>query len=368
MEEVLKHPAYEDTLWQLEPTRSGRLPVAEGRGGPFNIAWEVHGNGPVQVVVSTAQPENGARRVHFYAHSHPTQFIMGLGSFRNAWQRQTLMLGHEKGSQYSVLLLDNRGMGDSDRPLMRYSSSEMARDAIEVLRHVGFLVDGGGRSVHVVGLSLGGMIAQEIACLIPERLSSLSLCCTAAVVENSGSWSETVAQRSSLFIPQSVEASVRGTAQRIFSHAWLPLADDVHLPQPGTPGVRMPAHGGGYRRFDSNYQRFAAQEMHKRLDTQRFTTTGFMLQLVAAAFHRKSPAQLAAMADNVGRERIMVLHGTDDDMISVPHGRKLVDYIRPGTAHIVEGMGHAPLIERWEWYTNTIEGVFRIGEKLDGRT
>ena len=45
--ETLKHPAYADAVWNLEATRSGHLPVAEGRGGPFGISWEIHGEGPV---------------------------------------------------------------------------------------------------------------------------------------------------------------------------------------------------------------------------------------------------------------------------------------------------------------------------------
>ncbi len=258
---------------------------------------------------------------------------MGLGSFKSAWQRQTLILGHEKGSRYSVLLLDNRGMGDSDKPLMRYSTSEMARDVIEVARHVGFLPaeeeaetadssssSSSSRSLHVVGISLGGMIAQELACLVPGQLASLSLCCTAAAVESTASFAETVAQRASLLVPKAVETAVRDTAFRIFNPDWLPLPDDVHLPQPGSPGVRMPQRSGAayYRNFDSNYERFAAQEMHKRLDPVRFSTKGFLLQLVAAGWHRKSPAQLAQMADAVGRDRILVMHGTRDDMISPP--------------------------------------------------
>ena len=51
IEETLKHPAYEDTIWNLQPTRGGKLPVAEGRGGPFNMAWEIHGEGPIKVIV-----------------------------------------------------------------------------------------------------------------------------------------------------------------------------------------------------------------------------------------------------------------------------------------------------------------------------
>jgi len=50
--EVLAHPAYPTAIWQLEPDRSGLAPVAIGRGGPFNISWEVHGTGPIKLVVS----------------------------------------------------------------------------------------------------------------------------------------------------------------------------------------------------------------------------------------------------------------------------------------------------------------------------
>lgn len=50
-------------------------------------------------------------------------------------------------------------MGESDKPLLRYTTSEMAKDVIELLDHVQWQ---GTRSVHVVGISMGGMIAQEL--------------------------------------------------------------------------------------------------------------------------------------------------------------------------------------------------------------
>jgi len=328
---------------------------------------------------------------------------MGLGSFKTAWQRQTLRLGHEKAATYSVLLIDNRGMGDSDKPLLRYSTSEMARDVLEVLEHptVGFLAaPPGGRRLHVVGISMGGMIAQELAVLVPGRLSTLTLSSTAASVEHTGTFMEKVAARASLVVPRGPEASVRLTAAQNFSAAWMARPDDVHLPRAGTPGVRMPKRraaaaaavaadgdgggGGGeerevdaeeeeeeeeegYRRFDSNYQRFVAQEMHKRLDTARFSLKGFLCQLVAAGWHHKSPEQLRAMADLVGRERIMVVHGTEDGMINVVLGRRLIEYVQPGVSHILEGKGHALPLEMWEWFNDTLEERFRLGEKLDGR-
>jgi hypothetical protein len=49
--ETLNHPSFPTAIWNLSPTRSGTLPVAEGRGGPLNISWEVHGSGPVKLLV-----------------------------------------------------------------------------------------------------------------------------------------------------------------------------------------------------------------------------------------------------------------------------------------------------------------------------
>jgi pimeloyl-ACP methyl ester carboxylesterase len=84
---------------------------------------------------------------------------MGLGSLKSAWQRQTKDFGHTKGDQYSCLIIDNRGIGESDKPMMRYSTSEMAKDIIEVLDHVGWTEK---RQLHVIGISMGGMISQEL--------------------------------------------------------------------------------------------------------------------------------------------------------------------------------------------------------------
>jgi pimeloyl-ACP methyl ester carboxylesterase len=52
-------------------------------------------------------------------------------------------------------------MGDSDTPLMRYSTSEMAKDIIELVDHLGWTAE---RELHIIGVSMGGMIAQELVC------------------------------------------------------------------------------------------------------------------------------------------------------------------------------------------------------------
>lgn len=312
---------------------------------------------------------------------------MGLGSLKSAWQRQILYFGHENADKYSVLCLDNRGMGDSDVPLMRYSTSEMARDAVEVLAHVGWLPSDilastpsvadkdKERTLHIIGISMGGMIAQEIGCLIPKYISTLNLLCTAAAIENTTTFWENMMQRAQMLVPKSLEASVRGAAQNLFPLSWFIAEDNVKLPDPKTTPKVLPPPGGGelenYLHFNTNYERFVAGELHKRLDGKRFTTKGFLLQLIAAGWHHKSPAQLREIAENVGRERILVMHGTEDRMISFPHGRKLIEYLGGEdsalTAIVVEGMGHVPVIERVDWFHGVMEERIRKAEEMDGR-
>lgn len=51
-EELQQHPEYEHTVWNLKPDRRGKAVVAKDRGGPINIAYEVHGHGDRKIVVS----------------------------------------------------------------------------------------------------------------------------------------------------------------------------------------------------------------------------------------------------------------------------------------------------------------------------
>ncbi|KAF4463641.1 alpha beta hydrolase [Fusarium albosuccineum] len=340
-EETLKHPAFPATIWALEPHRKGKALVAKERGGPVGIAWEVHGDGPIKLVL-----------------------LMGLAGVKTSWQRQTKYFGHDRGDKYSVLILDNRGMGGSDKPYGLYSTSEMALDVIEVLDHVGWTSD---REINLVGISMGGMIAQEMALRIPKRLQSLSLLCTSAAVNNAKSFTATVAEGMGFLIPKSTERSIADTARQLFTAEWLAAPDAEMLPEPGvTPGCGPPPPevGPTYRLFDSNFQRFQAQELAKRREPGEFLTRAFLSQLSAAALHHKSDEQLHKIAEAVGRERILVMHGMRDNMITVPNGERLVRALRPGVSLIEDGMGHAPVMERTQWFNSVMEERLGMWSKI----
>ena len=52
VEELEKHPEFLYTKWHLEPEKQGKVAVAKDRGGPLDIAYEVHGHGDRHLVVS----------------------------------------------------------------------------------------------------------------------------------------------------------------------------------------------------------------------------------------------------------------------------------------------------------------------------
>ncbi|MBN7796497.1 alpha/beta fold hydrolase [Parahaliea mediterranea] len=91
--------------------------------------------------------------------------LHGLGSRGSDWEFQLPALGEH----YRVVTIDLRGHGDSDPGAERLTIPAMAGDVVALLDHLGLA------SAHVVGFSLGGMVAQQLALDAPGRLRSLCL-------------------------------------------------------------------------------------------------------------------------------------------------------------------------------------------------
>jgi 3-oxoadipate enol-lactonase len=100
----------------------------------------------------------------------PLLLIMGFGGDHLAWAFQTPVFAR----RYRVIAFDNRGAGQSDVPDVPYTTRMMADDAVGLLDALGV------ERAHVLGVSLGGMIAQEVALNHPRRVRSLQLHCTLA--------------------------------------------------------------------------------------------------------------------------------------------------------------------------------------------
>lgn len=131
---------------KVEPPSSDAL--AKGARHPdtaqkgFQIWHEVHGKGPQKVV-----------------------FVMGLNNSCFGWLSQVERFARD--DRYSVLVLDNRGYGNSETPseYHSYKTSEMALDVLEVCDHLGWKEE---KQLHITGVSMGGMISLEIGKLAPN--------------------------------------------------------------------------------------------------------------------------------------------------------------------------------------------------------
>jgi pimeloyl-ACP methyl ester carboxylesterase len=109
-------------------------------------------------------------RVYYEEHGKgkPVLLIQGLGYPSGMWFMQVPALSRH----FRTLVMDNRGVGKSDKPDEEYTAALMASDAAELLRSLGI------RKAHVVGVSLGGYIAQELALNHPGLVDRLVLMAT----------------------------------------------------------------------------------------------------------------------------------------------------------------------------------------------
>jgi len=121
-----------------------RAQALEAVNGGVKLVYEVRGSGP------------------------PLLLVQGLGYGRWGWEP---ILG-PLADTFRIAFYDNRGIGESDIPPGPYTTRQLADDAVAVLDAAG--ID----RADVLGASLGGMVAQELALAYPERVERLVLACT----------------------------------------------------------------------------------------------------------------------------------------------------------------------------------------------
>jgi pimeloyl-ACP methyl ester carboxylesterase len=112
--------------------------------GPLKMYYEVHGDG------------------------RPLLLICGLGNDLTSWALQV----PDFSRSHRVICFDNRGSGRTDAPDMPYSIPMLAEDTIGLMDALGI------EKAHVLGVSMGGYIAEELAMAYPGRVISLVLATT----------------------------------------------------------------------------------------------------------------------------------------------------------------------------------------------
>ncbi len=239
---------------------------------------------------------NGGVRIAFevVGTGDPVILIHGLGYARWGWDPVTAGLAPE----FRVVLLDNRGIGESDVPPGPYTARDMAGDVLAVLDAAGI------ERAHVVGTSLGGMIAQELALARPNRVARLVLACT------------TPGRRRAFPLPE--------RTSRLFAEA-ASLPQDVAL-----------------RRFVENA--LAARTLAER----RELVERILERRLAHPPHPAGwQAQAAAGTTFDAFDRLpaisaptLVLHGTDDHVVDSRNARLLAERIPDARLELFPACGH----------------------------
>jgi 3-oxoadipate enol-lactonase len=219
----------------------------------------------------------------------PMLLIQGMSATHLAWGRPFLS-ALEPG--FDRVVFDNRGMGRSGPAEPPFTVADMAGDAVALIE-----------AAHVVGISMGGAIAQELALAHPERIRTLTLGATFCG-----------GPEASLMAPEDLQmlgaAYASGDREQVFRAMW-----EINV---------SPA----YRADDSHFAAF--REMGSTLPAPRPVV---MQQMRACAEH-----------DTSGRlDRIdlptLVVHGTADRLIGVDNG-KLIARLIPAPIELLEDVGH----------------------------
>src|SRR3954470_7573226 len=118
-----------------------------------------------------AKVQVGEHELHYErgGAGEPLLMIQGMSGTHVAWGEPFLAPLRES---FDVIAFDNRGIGLSGPIEGPFTILEMAEDTAGLMEELGL------ESAHVVGISMGGMIAQDLALAHPDRLRSLTLGCT----------------------------------------------------------------------------------------------------------------------------------------------------------------------------------------------
>jgi 3-oxoadipate enol-lactonase len=233
----------------------------------------------------------------------PLLMIMGMSGTALSWGEPIL---EELRRDFEVIVYDHRGVGASTRLEGPITIAEMAADAHGLMRALEL------DSAHVFGISMGGMVAQELALAHPETIRTLTLGCT--YCGGPDSVRPDVSELEPLI--RARQARDREAAMRA---SW-----ELNV---------SPA----FAQQESEWQAFAERAI------RRPVAISVIAQQAAAIAGHDTSARLGAIAAPT-----LVIHGSVDRLLPVANGRLIARLIPGAQLEIFEGVGHMFFVERPE--------------------
>jgi pimeloyl-ACP methyl ester carboxylesterase len=234
--------------------------------------------------------------LHWDSHGEgePVLLVAGLALPSSSWWRTVPVLAR----RFRVLVYDHSGVAGSAARRAPFSTTAMAHDALAVLDAAGI------ERAHVYGTSLGGLVAQKLAVLQPERVRSLVLGAT-----HPGGYRATPPDHEVLaFLRRRPDIPARESAWAFVPYNYGERCRRHHLDR-------------------------IAQDIARRVEFP-FAKAAYRAQLFAAATHDALSAlrRLDVPA--------LVVHGIEDRVIPVANAHLLADTIPSAELHLVESVGH----------------------------
>jgi 3-oxoadipate enol-lactonase len=225
----------------------------------------------------------------------PMLLVQGMSATHLAWGEPFL---EQLRRSFDLIVFDNRGMGLSGRAELPFTIADLAADTTGLLDALEL------ESAHVVGISMGGMIAQELALAHPERIRTLTI-----------GASYCGGPEGTLMAPEDLQmlgaAFASGEPRQVFRAMW-----EINL-------------SPGFREDDSRFAAFA--EMGSTLPAPQPVV---LQQMQACAAHDTH--------ERLGRIALptLVIHGDADRLLGYPNGRQIAALIPGARLETLEGIGH----------------------------
>ena len=252
----------------------------------------------------------------------PLLMVQGLGTDHLGWMLQV----PEFSKHFRVITFDNRDVGQSKQADGPYEVADMARDALALADHLEL------DTYHLVGMSMGGAIAQEVALLEPQRLRTLTLVVTFA---GGGNWAS---ERSRLW------SEIRGLIDHETHLDWLLLF-------------------GMSEQFYESPERIEYAKQMMRANPHPQSTEAFQRQVDASGRHetRDRLARISVPTHVIGAEH--------DTLVPVWKSKEIAELMPGADYTVMPGAPHALNMERAEEFNELVLGWLRsagAGVPVDG--